>query len=108
MVAWRVSMSLTHENYKTGFLVDEELMAGVTQHPQENSLFVAFVLRHTTGEYLGYQPFETLEEALQTINRVDRSWIFETVGCGGECAKGGGCSKGNCKKKSCGVGPTPC
>ena len=48
-------MALTPQNYNQGFLVDEELMAGVTENPDQAGVFSAYVLRHTTGEYLGHQ-----------------------------------------------------
>jgi len=90
-------MLLTAENYSKGFLIDEELMGGVTQHPDQADLFVAFVLRHTTGEYLGYQPFAALDEALAAINQVQRPWQFEKVGgCGN-----GNCGEGQCKGGGC-------
>lgn len=93
---------LTNENYSKGFLIDEELMGGITQHPQTPDLFVAFVLQHTTGEYLGYQPFPDVESALQVINQIQRPWIFEKIGgCGGNCGEGGQCSKGKCGQGSC-------
>ncbi len=85
-------MKLTSENYQKGFLLDEELMGGVTSQPEQGSEFVAYVLRHTTGEYLGYQPCAQLDEALALINQVKRDWKFESTSqCGsGKC---GGCSK---------------
>jgi hypothetical protein len=99
-------MLLTPENYSKGFLVDEELMGGVTANPDQPGNFVAFVLRHTTGEYLGYQPFSDLDEALATLNRVSRPWTFEmTSGCGGGNCGNGACGKGACgSKKSAGGG----
>jgi hypothetical protein len=93
---------LTSENYSRGFLVDDELMGGVTAHPEQVGTYVAFVLRHTTGEYLGYQPFPALEPALAAINGVRRAWTFEKVGGCGSCGKGDGscggraCAKGGC------------
>lgn len=102
---------LTAENYNKGFLVDDELMAGVSQDPNQPGVYVAFVLQHTTGEYLGYQPFTVLEQALQTLNQIERSWIFEAVGGCGNCGKEGGCAGGKCGKSgggcSTGVCPTP-
>jgi hypothetical protein len=95
--------SLTSENYKQGFLVDDDLMAGVTPHPEQPGVFVAFVLQHTTGEYLGYQPFNDLDSALRIINQIQRSWNFEAVGGCGGCGEGGMCSKGGgCKAGACG------
>ena len=87
---------LTIENYKKGFLVDDEWMAGVTEHPEEPGTYVAFVLRHTTGEYLGYQPFQELEPALNSINKLLRQWTFEKMG--------GGCGNGSCGEGKCGGG----
>ncbi len=92
-------MALTTENYRKGFLVDEDLMGGVTQDPVQESTYIAFVLQHTTGEYLGYQPFQDLDMAINAINQIQRSWTFERLGggCGGKCGEGGGCSQGACK-----------
>jgi hypothetical protein len=100
-------MPLTRENYARGFLVDEELMGGVTEHPEQPGQFVAFVLRHTTGEYLGYQPFVELDAALEKINAVSRPWSFEKVGgCGG--CKDGQCGKGACGSSGGGCGTGSC
>jgi len=94
---------LTPENFRQGFLVDEELMAGITEDPEQKGVFVAFILRHTTGEYLGYQSFPTLQPALETLNQIPRTWTFERIGggCGGACGTGGCSGKGggNCKVK---------
>jgi len=99
-------MSLTAENYSKGFLVDEELMGGVTTSPEQPGVFVAYVLNHLTGEYLGYQAFPELDQALQALLGVKRSWIFESVsGCGaGKCA-GGNCKVGGCGKKLAPLAP---
>jgi hypothetical protein len=99
-------VGLTLENYSKGFMIDEELMAGVTEHPEQRGLFVAFVLRHTTGEYLGYQPFEDLNEALGVINRISRPWKYDAAGgcggcAGGTCNKEGGGCPGSCAKGQC-------
>ncbi|MGZ3689392.1 MAG: hypothetical protein ACXVBW_13910 [Bdellovibrionota bacterium] len=97
-----MTTSITSENFRQGFLVDEELMAGVMEDPDHAGTFIAFVLRHTSGEYLGFQPFPTLEEAAGAINRIPRSWTFEKTsgGCGGgNCGKAGGCKGGGCGLK---------
>ena len=100
---------LTAENYTKGFLVDEDLMAGVSQHPQQPGNYVAFVLRHSTGEYLGYQNFTDLGAALAVVNQIPRTWSFEKLGgcgngnCGnGQCAAGGCGQKGSCAEGACG------
>ena len=95
---------LTPENYQKGFLIDEELMGGVssTGGSQPNGAqtrFTAFVLQHTTGEYLGSQDFGTLDEALGAINSVQRDWAYESAsGCGGASCNEGNCGTGSCKK----------
>jgi hypothetical protein len=104
--------ALNAENYSRGFLVDEELMAGVTQHPDQPDTFVAFVLQHSTGEYLGYQPYPSLDQALSRINQIPRPWTFERVGggcAGGKCGTAeGGCGGGGCKAGKCGTGDGTC
>ena len=87
---------LTLENYKKGFLIDDEWMAGVTEHPEDPGTYVAFVLRHTTGEYLGYQPFQDIQIALNSINELPRQWTFEKMG--------GACGNGNCREGACAGG----
>lgn len=92
-------MNLSAENFKKGFLVDDEMMGGITQNPENPAQYVGFVLSHLTGEYVAYQPFESLEAALEAMNRIPRQWAFEKVGgcgngnCGTGACKGGGCGK---------------
>ena len=91
----------TAENYNSGFLLDEELMAGITEEQNAPGVFTAYVVRHTTGETLGVQQFTNLFEALRVINDIPRPWTFEsTKKCGGNCAAGG-CGKngGGCGRK---------
>ena len=93
----------TAENYKGGFLMDEELMAGISEPADAPGTFTAFVVRHTTGETLGVQQFTNLFEALRVINDIPREWTFESASkCGGNCAAGG-CGKnggsGGCGRK---------
>jgi hypothetical protein len=101
---------LNKDNYQKGFLVDEELMAGISEDSAHPGTYNAFVLRHTTGEYLGYQPFTDLEIALRSINQIPRSWVYEASGgCGGgNCGDGGcsveggkACAGSACKSKIC-------
>ncbi len=78
-------------------------MAGITAHPEQKENFLAFVLRHTTGEYLGYQAYPSLDLALQAINQIPRPWTFEKTkgACGGEKCGTGPCPVGGCKKGNC-------
>lgn len=99
-------MQLTVENYNKGMLVDEELMGGVSPDPQNPGQFTAFVLRHSTGEYLGFQAFTQLEDALKAINSVERNWAYEkTGGCGEEMCDGGNCPAGGCANKGSEICP---
>jgi hypothetical protein len=91
----------TADNYKKGFLIDEELMAGITENESVAGQFTAYIVRHTTGETLGVREFDNLFEALRTLNEIPRNWAYEAVSkCGGGncgkggCGTGGGCHKG--------------
>lgn len=97
---------LNSDNYMQGFLVDDDLMAGVTPHPEKPDTYVAFVLQHATGEYLGYQPFPDLPSALKIINDIPRTWTYERLGgCGsGKCGKAGSCDPANCSAGKCNTG----
>jgi len=89
----------TADNFKKGFLVDEELMAGITESPDAPGLYSAYVVRHTTGETLGNQQFTDLFEAIRTINGIQREWNYEAISkCGG-----GNCGNGKCAVGACGM-----
>ncbi len=94
----------TAENYSKGFLMDEELMAGISEDKSHPGTYHAFVVRHTTGESLGHQVFENVFEAIRALNDIERHWAFEAVSkCGS-----GNCGKGNCGKAGGGCGkPKP-
>ncbi len=93
---------LSAQNYKNGFLIDSDLMAGVSEKPDAPGVFTAYVLKHETGEYLGYQEFTSLEDAVARINAIERDWEFEsTHSCGaGKCGNNRG---GNCRIGGCGA-----
>ena len=86
---------LDSKNFKKGFLVDDQLMAGVALH---ESRYLAFVLNHQSGEYLGYSLYKGLQEALGAINVIQRNWNFEATGC-----SDGGCNHAKCKLKASGL-----
>jgi hypothetical protein len=90
----------TLDNYSKGFLMDEELMGGVSEDREAPGTFNAFIVRHTTGETLGFQQFTNLFEAIRTLNSVERDWAFTPVSkCGS-----GNCGNGNCGKGGGGCG----
>ena len=93
---------LTPQNYLKGFLIDEQLMGGVSLNPgagSEAPTYTAFVLRHTTGDLLGSRELDSLEAALDLVNSVERSWDYESASqCGGGACNEGNCGTGACKK----------
>jgi len=93
-----MSPKLTAENFRSGFLIDDECMAGITEEEHDgHPSFSAFVLNHVSGEYLGYRPYKLLIEALDALSQIPRDWVFEsTSGCGGER-----CGEGKCKGSAC-------
>ena len=95
---------LTAENYSQGFLVDDEFLGGVSENRSQGGGFVAFVMRHSTGETLAALTYPTLELALAALNAIPKDWVFDsTHGCGnGECnaAENGKCPAGKCGKLS--------
>jgi hypothetical protein len=100
----------TADNFKKGFLIDEELMAGITESESGNG-FTAFIVRHTTGESLGAREFPNLFEAIRAINDIPRPWAFEAVSkCGSGNCGNGNCGKGSggCKRKSAPEAPSSC
>lgn len=78
--------------------MDSELMGGVTEDPDTKGQFVSFILRPLTGENLYYQSYPSLDEAIFSINEVNRPWVFEPFGSG--CG-GTKCEKGSCDPVSC-------
>lgn len=92
----------TADNFKSGFLMDEELMAGISEAADQPGIFTAYVVRHTTGETLGVQQFTNVFEAIRTLNDIPREWAYEKVSkCGSGNCGSGGCGKegGGCGKK---------
>ena len=90
---------LTQDNYAKGFLIDDECMGGVSEDPNFQGNFLAYVVLPATGESIGSESFRTLEAALARINSIPREWKFESAsGCGG----GESCSPGGCGGERCG------
>lgn len=96
---------LTLENYKNGFLIDEEVIGGVTE--MAGGVYSAYVSHYLTGETLAYQEFNDAAQALEYLRAMKRSWKFEGVGCGKISAPnsksaGGSCRSGACNSCACG------
>lgn len=87
----------TSENFKKGFLIDEEWMAGISESSEIPGSYLAYVVRHTTGETLANQSFDNLFEAIRALNGIERNWNFEAISkCGnGDCGNGK-CGNGGC------------
>ena len=86
---------MTAQNFKSGFLIDDEWMAGINEEPQGYS---AFIINHLSGEYLSYTLYETANAAIHALNQIPRNWIFEaTSGCAGDRCAEGTCKGGGCK-----------
>jgi hypothetical protein len=102
------NVKLTADNYQKGFLIDEELMAGISESKEQPGVFTAYVVRHSTGETLGVQDFTNVFEAIRTLNDIPRQWTYDSVSkcgsgnCGtGKCGKGaGGCGKKSAQSDS--------
>ena len=98
---------LTEQNYRHGFLVDDEVIAGVTPMAKdraETQIFSAYVSHYLTGETYVYQEFEALGAALDFLGQIDRPWNYEAVGCStktGATATKSGCQTGACQ--NCGT-----
>jgi hypothetical protein len=89
-----MELKLTSKNFKNGFLIDDEWMAGVNEEPKG---FSSFILNHHSGEYLSYTLFESVDAAIQALNQIPRNWVYEsTSGCGGDR-----CAEGQCKGSGC-------
>ncbi|MBI3543272.1 MAG: hypothetical protein HY075_08380 [Deltaproteobacteria bacterium] len=93
---------LDASNYKSGFLVDDEVIAGVTEMGDAaRPLYAAYVSHYLTGETYAYREFERVEPALEFLATIERKWAFEGVGCTAKasatsCSTGGSCSKCSC------------
>ena len=90
---------LTLGNYRKGFLVDENWLAGVS--PSENPDqpgFAAYVVNHLEGTLLAQTIYPTANEAITALNSIRRNWIYESAHqCGGgKCGKGGCGTGGGC------------
>lgn len=98
-------MKLTIKNYKNGFLVDDEVIGGVTE--MAGAVYSAYVSHYLTGETLAYQEFNAVQPALDFLGAMNREWEFEGVGCGKISAPalksaGGSCRSGACSSCACG------
>jgi hypothetical protein len=97
----------TADNFLKGFLIDDELMAGISESADAPGVYTAYVVRHSTGETLGVQEFTNLFEAIRTLNDIPREWVFDSVQkCGGGKCGSGKCGGGGCGAKFVGTETT--
>lgn len=102
---------LTAQNYKKGFLVDDEVIAGVTEMGAGSNsiIFASYISHYLTGETYAYQEFEELNAALDFLATFKRNWVYEAVGCStktgaSSCSKTGSSSGcGSCGTGACGT-----
>ncbi len=88
--------TLKPADFRDGFLVDEQWMAGIS--PSDSGRFEAFVLDHRSGELVTSHEFQEFNAALEALSRLERSWRWERLGgCGGGCSDGKGCDPSGCK-----------
>lgn len=94
-----MNLKLTTENYKEGYLIDEEWLGGVA--PTPSNQYEAFIINHVSAEPVARHIFQTLEQALRIFNNIDRNWNFESFsGCGGgKCGQSKKCGTECCPKK---------
>ena len=103
---------LTTENYKNGFLVDDEVIAGVTEMNAGTDatapVFSVYVSHYLTGETYAYQEFDALEPALFFLAAIKRPWAYEAVGCSKKTkapelpeSASGGCGSSGCSACAC-------
>lgn len=94
--------SLTLENFSKGFLIDDEVIGGVTQLADTNGapVYAAYMSHYLTGETMDYQEFSDVEAALAFINGIGRDWKFEAIGCSDHGNAANACGKG-CNSCSC-------
>ena len=91
---------LTVDNYKKGFLIDDEWMAGISESTEQPGNFIAYVVRHSTGETLGAHEYTNVFEAIRALNDIPRAWSYDAISkCGS-----GNCGNGNCGKGGGGCG----
>lgn len=99
-------LGLTPENFEKGFLIDHEWMGGVSEDPDTQGRFWAFIVNHQTGEYVTAHAFLNVDEALHALNKVKRDWKYETAkSCGGGKCGSGACGTGGCGGGGCGTAP---
>lgn len=97
-------MPLHKENYQRGFLIDDHWMAGVADDPDFPGCFLAYVVDHPSGEMISTHRFNSLEEALRALQRLNRRWVFQsTQNCGDDGCSGEKCGPDKCKREACSI-----
>ena len=94
---------LTIDNFKSGFLVDNEVIGGVTElDGAATPVYAAYVSHYLTGETFAYQEFEKVEPALEFLANIDRAWEYEAVGCSAKTGAQTKTSSSSCGSGACG------
>ena len=87
---------LTLDNFENGFLVNDELIAGVTS--MAGGIFAAYVSNYSTGETLAFAEFDLPLKALEYLGKLTYDWKYESVGCSTTKTS---CSSGQCSGCKC-------
>ncbi len=95
------TIKLTAENYKSGILIDDQLMAGISDDPSQPGQFLAYVIDHQKGETLGSLSFANVFDAIRELKAIPREWEFTKVGGCGGCSGASGGEAGKCGGKRC-------
>ena len=94
---------LTDGNHEKGFLIDDNWMASVSRNA-EGPGFSAFVVDHAWGETVAWKEFSALQDALDWVNAIPRTWVYEsTSGCGDGGCSGEKCGPSKCRREACGI-----
>ena len=89
---------LGFENYRSGFLQDNEIIAGVSV---TNDQYVAYIVDFRSGDLIARTTYAALSQALAAVNSLKRSMSFTPYansGCGA-----GSCGEGSCNPESCAI-----
>lgn len=96
-------VDIDSHNFRKGFLVDDEWMAGIHE-VEEGKYYQAYIVNHLSGEPVAEHYFKDFNSALAALTAMDREWKFESISkCkDGSCRKiGGNCAGDRCETCAC-------